>query len=169
MARYSKPIGRAGNRALDSSLYKRLGFLLTCCDGDGVDCKGAQNDIGMSSFWSCVFWAARARGCGNINCSWSGQEQFLGSLSLPSGCCHLQSQQWDLLAQELLNLGSLLSLTGQTSEPKPPAPSSQKTETNMVRPVGGKSLQDSTKGLSPKRGQICHCTGRCHSSTAYAF
>lgn len=46
MARYSKPIGRAGNRALDS-LYKGLGFLLTC-DGDGVDCKGAQNDMGIS-------------------------------------------------------------------------------------------------------------------------
>lgn len=24
-------------------------------------------------------------------------------MSLLSGCCHLQSQQWDLLAQELLN------------------------------------------------------------------
>lgn len=42
-ARYSKPIGRAGIRALDSSLYRGLGFLLTCCDGEGVDCKGAQN------------------------------------------------------------------------------------------------------------------------------
>lgn len=27
MAGYSKPIGRAGNRALGSSLYKGLGFL----------------------------------------------------------------------------------------------------------------------------------------------
>lgn len=35
MARYSKPTGRAGIRALDSSLYKGLGFLLTCCDGKG--------------------------------------------------------------------------------------------------------------------------------------
>lgn len=48
MARYSKPIGRAGIRALDSSLYKGLGFLLTCCDGEGVDCKGAQNDMGIT-------------------------------------------------------------------------------------------------------------------------
>lgn len=48
MARYSKPTSRAGNRALDSSRYKGLGFLLTCCDGDGVDCKGAQNDMGMT-------------------------------------------------------------------------------------------------------------------------
>lgn len=39
-----------------------------------------------------------------MNCSWSGQEQFLESLSLLSGCLHLQSQQWDMLAQELLNL-----------------------------------------------------------------
>uniref|UniRef100_A0A8C0BYE4 Zinc finger MYM-type containing 3 n=1 Tax=Buteo japonicus TaxID=224669 RepID=A0A8C0BYE4_9AVES len=45
-------------------------------------------------------------------------------------------------------------LNSQTSEPKPPAPSPQKAETNMVRPVGGRRLQDSTKGLSPKRGQI---------------
>lgn len=48
MARYSKPMGRAGNRALDSSLYKGLGFLWICYDGDGMDCKGAQNYMGMT-------------------------------------------------------------------------------------------------------------------------
>lgn len=48
MAQYSKPIGIAGIRALDSSLYKGLGFLLTCCDGEGVDCKGTQNHMGIT-------------------------------------------------------------------------------------------------------------------------
>lgn len=48
MTRYSKPVGRAGNGALDSSLHKGLGFLLTCCDGNGVDCKGTQNDMAMT-------------------------------------------------------------------------------------------------------------------------
>lgn len=62
MARYSKPVGRAGNRALVSSLYKGLGFLLTCCDGDGVDYKGAQINMAMTRLWSCsVFKGARAR------------------------------------------------------------------------------------------------------------
>uniref|UniRef100_A0A8C3V8B5 Zinc finger MYM-type containing 3 n=1 Tax=Catharus ustulatus TaxID=91951 RepID=A0A8C3V8B5_CATUS len=42
-------------------------------------------------------------------------------------------------------------LNSQTSEPKPAVPSSQKAETNMVRHIGGRSLQDR---LSPKRGQF---------------
>jgi len=52
VARYSKPIGRGGNRAPDSSLYKGLGFLLVCSDGDGVDFKGAQTDMRVTWFWS---------------------------------------------------------------------------------------------------------------------
>uniref|UniRef100_A0A8D2NQS8 Zinc finger MYM-type containing 3 n=1 Tax=Zosterops lateralis melanops TaxID=1220523 RepID=A0A8D2NQS8_ZOSLA len=43
-------------------------------------------------------------------------------------------------------------LNSQTSEPKPAVPSPHKAETNMVRPIGDRSLQ--YKGVVPKREQF---------------
>lgn len=48
----------------------------------------------------------------------------------------------------------MLFLAGQSSEPKPPASSPQKAETNTVRPAGGRNLQGSIKCLSPKRTDL---------------
>ncbi|KFV51239.1 Zinc finger MYM-type protein 3, partial [Tyto alba] len=136
---------------------KNLGLCCITCTYCSQTCQRAVTEQLEGSTWDfcsedCkskyLLWYFKV----SIGTGSFGQEQFLGSLSLPSGCCHLQSQKWDLLAQELLNLALLLSLTGQTSEPKPPAPSPQKTETNMVRPLGGRSLQDtktSSAQMSP--------------------